>query len=309
MLFSPLSEIGSIGRNPPYVISFLLFLLISILLGAVGDKSFAGHIVMRFLQGFFGSPILASGGASLDDIYERNAVPYAIIPWIGSMYCGPALGPLLSVFAVPHNWKWPLWEIVLLSAPVLLLTLPLLPETAAHKILHRRAQHLRTQTGNPNYRAKTELYKLDTATILVDALIKPLEIACLDPAMGFACVYVALLYATYYSFFEAFAIVYIGMYRFTLGSFGLVFLCVIVGCVVFAAMYALYLYYFLLNDSRKGLRTQEAWLKPALPAVVLMPASLFMFAWTARPDIHWIVPTIGIAIYAGASFVIVRPAT
>jgi DHA1 family multidrug resistance protein-like MFS transporter len=41
-----------------------------------------------------------------------------------------------------------------------------------------------------------------------------------------------------------------------------------------------------------------------LIAVWVLPVGLFLFAWTPRANVHWIAPTIGIAIYAGSSFVI-----
>lgn len=303
MFFSPLSEIAYIGRNPPYLVSFVLFFAVSIVTAVVAEQSFAALIVLRFLQGFFGSPILASGGASLEDIYDSRGVPYAFIFWIGAMYCGPALGPLLSAYAVPHDWRWPLWEIVIMAGPLLLM-LPFLPETSGLKILQQRAARMRRARGDQRFKSKAELVKLDMAGILMDAMIKPLEIAVKDPAIGFVCAYGSLIYATYYSFFEAFPLVYSGTYEMSLGSVGQIFLCVVVGCVLFAAAYAAYLYYVFGPQSRHQEMAQESRLRAALPAVFLLPAGLFLFAWTARSDVHWIVPTIGIAIYSGTSFVI-----
>jgi hypothetical protein len=43
---------------------------------------------LRFLQGFFGSPCLASGGASLGDMYGMIHMPLAMIAWVGAMSCG-----------------------------------------------------------------------------------------------------------------------------------------------------------------------------------------------------------------------------
>ena len=68
LLFSPLSEIPSIGRNPPYIFSFGIFVILCIPTALVDN--IAGLLVLRFLQGFFGSPCLATGGASLQDIYS-----------------------------------------------------------------------------------------------------------------------------------------------------------------------------------------------------------------------------------------------
>jgi MFS transporter, DHA1 family, multidrug resistance protein len=86
LLFSPLGEIPRIGRNPVYIITFGIFVVISIPTALV--DSFAGLIVLRFLQGFFGSPCLASGGASLGDMYGMIHMPLTMIAWVGAMSCG-----------------------------------------------------------------------------------------------------------------------------------------------------------------------------------------------------------------------------
>ncbi|KAK0316815.1 hypothetical protein LTR01_000566 [Friedmanniomyces endolithicus] len=45
----------------------------------------------------------------------------------------------------------------------------------------------------------------------------------------------------------------------------------------------------------------EQHLHPALPASILLVASLFLIGWTTREDIHWIVPCIGMALLAFAA--------
>ncbi|KAK1060384.1 hypothetical protein LTR74_011927 [Friedmanniomyces endolithicus] len=45
----------------------------------------------------------------------------------------------------------------------------------------------------------------------------------------------------------------------------------------------------------------EQHLYPALPASILLVASLFLIGWTTREDIHWIVPCIGMALFAFAA--------
>jgi DHA1 family multidrug resistance protein-like MFS transporter len=86
LIFSPLSEIPVIGRNPVYIVTMFLFVIISIPTALV--KNFAGLMVLRFLQGFFGSPCLASGGASIGDMYSLMALPYAMMAWVSAAYCG-----------------------------------------------------------------------------------------------------------------------------------------------------------------------------------------------------------------------------
>jgi DHA1 family multidrug resistance protein-like MFS transporter len=66
LLFAPLSEIAAIGRNWVYVPTFLLFVILSVPTALV--DSYAGLLILRFLTGFFGSPCLANGGASVGDM-------------------------------------------------------------------------------------------------------------------------------------------------------------------------------------------------------------------------------------------------
>lgn len=86
LIFSPLGEIPSIGRNPVYIITMILFVIISI--PTAFAASFPGLIALRFFQGFFGSPCLASGGASLGDLYSLQSLPYAMLAWVSASYCG-----------------------------------------------------------------------------------------------------------------------------------------------------------------------------------------------------------------------------
>jgi DHA1 family multidrug resistance protein-like MFS transporter len=66
LLFAPLSEIASVGRNWVYVPTFFLFVILSIPTAFV--ENYAGLLVLRFLTGFFGSPCLCNGGASVGDL-------------------------------------------------------------------------------------------------------------------------------------------------------------------------------------------------------------------------------------------------
>src|SRR6202000_248152 len=43
---------------------------------------------------------------------------------------------------------------------------------------------------------------------------------------------------------------------------------------------------------------------PAVFAAMILPAGYFMFGWTARTDIHWIVGLIGVVILVTANFVL-----
>jgi len=141
--------------------------------------------------------------------------------------------------------------------------------------------------------------------VVYDSLLIPTKICVQDPAVLFTNLYTSLIYGIYYSYFEAFPLVYNGEYGFNLGQQGIVFTCIVVGAVIGIAVYCSYIWFYLEPDIKKnGLRAQEHRLVPALFAVVLLPVGLFLFAWTARPSIHWIVSIIGITMFACGAFIL-----
>ncbi|KAK1961213.1 major facilitator superfamily transporter [Colletotrichum sublineola] len=308
LLFSPLSEIPRIGRNPIYIVTMLLFVIVSIPAPLVDN--YAGLMVLRFLQGLFGSPCLASGAASLGDMYSLLNLPYALIAWVSAAYCGPAISPVLSGFSVPAmGWRWSLWEILWAAAPVFLVMFLFLPETSAPNILLRRAERLRKLTGSDRFMSQSEIDQrnLKTSAVVIDALIKPLEITIKDPAILFVQLYTAIIYGIYYSFFEVFPMVYPVYYGMSIGQVGLVFLCILVACLIGVAVYVAYLAFYMIPRIKKfGFPTQENRLVPALPASFGPTIGLFIFAWTASPAIHWIAPTIGITVYGATVFIVMQ---
>ncbi|KAH9229466.1 hypothetical protein K456DRAFT_1774204 [Colletotrichum gloeosporioides 23] len=248
--------------------------------------------------------------ATLDDIYGPKGLPFALTTWTSASFVAPAIGPLLSGFAVPvMGWRWSMWEILLLSGPTLLPML-LLPETSGPTIIHYRAQRLRRLTGPSDLQSLEELdsRKLTASHVLKEALIKPLEITVKDPAVLFVQLYTAINYGIYYSFFEVFPIVYTNLYGMTTGEVGIVFLCILVACILGAGFYLIFLKVYMIPRMRlsKSVVEQETRLLPTLAASFGPTVGLFVFAWTSSPRIHWIVPTIGITIYSGSAFIILQ---
>ncbi|KAJ9256541.1 hypothetical protein DTO207G8_2544 [Paecilomyces variotii] len=309
MLFSPLSEIPVVGRNWPYIITFFTFVVLCVPMAVVDNL--AGVLVLRFLLGFFCSPSLATGGASYGDCYNAVQMPYVIAMWGGGATLAPALGPLVGGYAVQiKGWRWSSWELLWLSAPVMVVMFFSLPETSADNILLKRAQRLRLRTGCMNFRSDSELRqaKMDAWEITMQALVKPWEVNILDPAVLFTTFYTALTYAIFYSFFESFPMVYMDTYGFNLGELGLAFLSVLTGLVVAVVLLCAYLYFIAPKRLAKfgDQVPPEARIWPGLFATFMIPIGLFLFAWTARRSIPWIVSLIGIAISMCGVFTITQ---
>jgi MFS transporter, DHA1 family, multidrug resistance protein len=212
-----------------------------------------------------------------------------------------------------------------MAGPIFLLFFFTLPETQPTTILLHRAERLRKLTGNKKIRSQTEIdgKGISLGSTVREAIVKPLEITVKDPAIMFVNLYTALTYGIYYGFFEVFPIVYQGIYGFNVGETGLMFVCIVVGCILGISIHYSYLYLYLVPDILKnGLRAQEHRLVPACFATFGATAGLFLFGnltymghqyeadsilgWTARESIHWFVPIIGITLYAMSCFILLQ---
>jgi DHA1 family multidrug resistance protein-like MFS transporter len=304
LLFSPLTEIPVVGRNPVYYLTFIIFWILAFPTAVV--DSFGGLLALRFFLGFFGSPALANGGATIGDLYELIYIPYGLLWWVFSAWGGPAFGPLIGGFAaMAKGWRWPMWEVVWMSSPILLLLLALMPETSASNILLRRARRLRKLTGDERLQSQSEIDQrhLSASTILGSALIKPMEIMLKDPAILFVNIYTGYFYGVFYTFFEVFPLVFPPFYGFNLGETSLAFVACFIGVIVGLLGYMAYLYWYMVPDNiRHGFREQEHRLVPAIVGSVLLPVGLFVFAWTSDSNIHWSVPLVGVGIFVIGHF-------
>ncbi|KAE8831735.1 hypothetical protein HRS9139_05977 [Pyrenophora teres f. teres] len=298
LLFSPLSEVPAIGRNPPYAISGFLFIILCIPTSLVNN--FPGLMVLRFLLGFMASPCLATAGASLGDIWTMAEFPFAVALWAAVATLGPSLGPTLSSYAVKElGWRFSSWELLIIAGPIYLTLLLILPESSGPTILYYKAKRMREETGNPELMSESERKQRDIkiGSLLFDALIKPWEINALDPAILFTTVYMGLCYGIYYSFFESLPLVYPVYYGFNAESTGLIFLAILPACMLAFTMHVIYLKYRVfprLMDGTFGELENHLW--PGMVASPGIAVGLFIFAWASRPSVHWIVPTIGLGL-------------
>lgn len=193
MIWSPMSEIPMIGRNPIYLATLAIF--VALQAPTARAENFGMLLAFRFITGFFGSPVLATGGASVSDIWAPRKRAYAMAIWGLSAICGPTLGPLCGGFAVQYGfvrggftqtWTWPIWELMWLSGFCLVVLLFFLPETSGNNILVRRTRRLRKLTGDPNLRCEPELMagEMNGKDIVQMVLVKPFTLNFVEPMVS-----------------------------------------------------------------------------------------------------------------------------
>ncbi|KAG9005773.1 hypothetical protein FRB94_001185 [Tulasnella sp. JGI-2019a] len=309
MLFSPLQELPSWGRNPIYIYTTFIFVVLQVPTALA--KNIAGLLVLRFLGGFFASPSLATGGASVGDIYQPQHLPYALSLWAVGAVCGPVLGPIVGGFAAASHgliggWRIPIWELMWAAGFTSLVVFFFFPETLGDTILLKRARRLRKLTGNDKLRSLSEIKQaeMSRSAIMKEYLVRPFQLM-LEPAVLFLNIYLGLAYAIFYLWFEAFPLVFDDIYGFRPGVDGLPYIGIIIGTFVALVINAAWNKFYIERLYMRGQPVApEERLKLALFAGIMIPISLFTFGWTSRHSVHWIAPIIGAGIYMPGIFLL-----
>jgi DHA1 family multidrug resistance protein-like MFS transporter len=306
MVFSPMSENAIFGRTSIYVVTLFIFVILQI--PTALSTSIAGMTVLRFLSGIFASPCLATGGASVCDVLPPAYGPVGIAAWSMAAVCGPSLGPLVgSVLVVKGGWRWTFWFMCIIAGVSLLVMTFMLPETYGKTLLLRKAKRLRALTGNQNITTEDEVANahLSPKELAIETLWRPIKISIVEPVVLLINIYIALVYSVMYLWFEAFPIVFLEVKHFTLVEMGVSYVSIMLGIIIACSLY-LPVVKKLFTD--KMLRNDEIYPEVFIPTSivgsVLMPIGIFIFGWTSSPDIHWIAPMIGAAIFAAGAFLI-----
>lgn len=304
MWFSPMLENAMFGRTLVYVTTLFVFCILQIPTALVNN--FAGLCVLRFLGGIFALPALATGGGSVGDVLDVAYIPSGLAAWSMGSVAGPSLGPVIgAALVVAGGWRWTFWFMSILSGACLLLLLVTLPETFPPTLLARKADRLRRLTGNCLITSEGEVAnsELNTKQLVADILWRPIEVTILEPVVLLIDVYIALVYAIIYTWFEAFPIVFNEVHGFTRMTGGTIFLTVIIGIVIGGFVYLWVIYRRFTAPILAGLwPVPETFIPMAIVGSVMMPTGIFVFGWTAAADITWVAPAIGAAVFSCSAF-------
>jgi MFS transporter, DHA1 family, multidrug resistance protein len=296
MLWSPMSEMPTLGRSGIYFWTLLAFILLQLPVGLATNTPM--FLVFRLLTGFCGSPCLSTGGGTLSAIYDGARVAYSLCIWGTSGIGGPVFGPIIGGYLAPAlGWRWTIWIFTCLCSLVLVMFF-LLPETSAANILYKRAKRLRMATGNTRLRSQSEIDTVHhTAKDRPKALAKEFTLTFTEPIVFLMHLYTALVHGVLFIWFESFPIVFSGIYGFSLGQKGLAFLGIFVGTLITVPLFLVWIRYGIVTRFTKSNFEPEMVLPPTFFGAVALPSCLFWYGWPARSNVHWIMPIIGSGLF------------
>ncbi|CAN6664018.1 probable drug/proton antiporter Yhk8p [Trichomonascus vanleenenianus] len=296
---APLSE--AFGRKPVFIAGYIGYIAFQFLTAFA--PNIGAMVAGRFLAPFFGSVFMANTGGTIADIFDRKdlGVPMAI--FTAGPFIGPGLGPVIAGFIdVSVDFRWTFYVFIMWSG-VNLLVLLLIPETYPHSLLVKKAKRLRKETGDESYKAAREVEALGFWSMLGHHCTKPFAIFFLDPIMTLLCFYTGFGLAIVYFFFVAFPTVFREVYGFSTQFVGLTFLGFTVGMIISMCTYPLWEMKRQKDIAANGGIPEPEMRMPQMAlGAVLLPVSLFWFAWTIYPSIHWMCPLVASAVFGVACF-------
>lgn len=173
-------------------------------------------------------------------------------------------------------------------------------ETFAPVLLEQKTKRLRKETGNENLRSKLET-EAKVSDKFKFAIIRPLKLLFATPIVTLMALYVAVTYGILYLLITTFSFVFKDYYGFDEGTVGLTFLPAGIGMIIGVGTFGTLTDYVVKRNKDKGLpHRPEIRLSPAMamPCGVVLPIGLFLYGWTVEKHVHFIVPMIGVVIFA-----------
>ncbi|KAI1461038.1 MFS general substrate transporter [Annulohypoxylon moriforme] len=295
LLMSPLSEF--VGRRPIYLISWALFLIW--LIPSAVARNAATMMVARFIDGFSGSSFLSVAGGTVSDVFNRDQIQAPMVIVALSPFIGPSLGPLLGGFINYYaHWRWTYYAMLIWAFVEFVMILLFAPETYHPIKLREKARKLRKETGDERWKAPIEKSTKSVIATVGNSLLRPFQLLIFEPMCLLLCIFSAILLGVLYLFFGAFGLVFGDTYGFNLWQSGLSFLGIFTGMIICSAIDTIWRWRYLqLLEKNDGRPEPEFRLPSAICGAILVPIGLFIFAWSAYPWVHWIVPIIGSGIF------------
>ncbi|KAI6709196.1 hypothetical protein JHW43_008263 [Diplocarpon mali] len=287
LLLAPLSE--TFGRKPLYLTCFTIFTLLQIPTALA--KSLPMLISLRTIAGFFGSVGIANGGGTISDMYGPSERADIFGWYLLGPLLGPTIGPLLgAVILNKLDWPWLFWTLLVICAGAVLGAFFFLRETYVPAILSKRKRELEASASQKYYFEGEDVRPLRTK--LAQSVQRPLLILFTQPIVITMALYQALIFAITYSLYTQFQSIYGEEYGFSTLQVGLTYLAPGVGFLV-AVWFLVPRIGMIYNSlTKKHNNTPKAEYRLPLANIgsLLIPLSLFAFAWTTEHHTHVALP-------------------
>ncbi|KAF7509834.1 hypothetical protein GJ744_007345 [Endocarpon pusillum] len=302
LFLGPMSEIY--GRVHVLQLSNLFYLVFNIACGVCTSKG--QLLAFRFLSGLGGSGPLAIGGGVLSDCWKAEERGKAISLYSLAPLLGPAIGPIAGGFIVENTtWRWAFYATSIADALIQISGLFFLQETYGPRILHIKAERIRKDTGNTEFKTEFEHPERTLWNTLKRSIGRPFRLLGTQPIVQCLALYIAFVYGLMYLVLSTFPALWERRYNESVGIAGLNYISLGLGFFLGAQICAPIndQIWCVLKNRNNDTGKPEFRVPMMVPGAVLVPVGLFCYGWSAQARVHWIVPNIGACIFAAGTII------
>lgn len=302
LVISPLSEYDTFGRKPILDLSIWMSFFFNI--GCAFSKNTAQILIFRFIGGLFGSTPLNVGAGVISDLYDAKSRNSALAAFSLAPLLGPVLAPVVSGFVSQNlQWRWVFYILCMFNGAIALLGTIFYRETFPPKLLKRKARLLRKQTGN---KALHTIHEITNEESILQRVLytmtKPIKLLFTHPMIIGLGSFMAFTYGFMYLMIVTFPTIYREQYGYSKGITGLLYVPMGIGFVLGVLFWTVLidLIYQKLTARNNGIPKPEFRLPCLCFSGVGICIGLIWYGWSVQKHLHWIMPSIGSAIFAFA---------
>ncbi|KAF4436463.1 MFS general substrate transporter [Fusarium austroafricanum] len=290
------------GRRRVLQLSILTALIFTI--GSASAQTFRSLAVLRFLASVAVSPCASFALGVINDVWDVEsstmgtamvliAAMASIVPAALGMVCGAPLVVATS------DWRWTFWLTAIFLGVAFIAVIPM-PESFGPQIARQKARRLKKDAPDRG----------DWKQLVWTLLARPVYMLFVEPVIFPTALVSAIAQGVVFCLYAAYPLILSTAYSFNLTQIGLSFLPMFVGNVLAIPILGLIdrlpfiRTHFSASNGVDSTLLPERRLSGAVLGGVMMPISLFWLGWTARRDIHWIVPLLSGLLF-GMSYTLI----
>ncbi|GJP91876.1 efflux pump antibiotic resistance protein [Aspergillus niger] len=301
MFISPMSEIW--GRTRVLQTFNFVFLIFNTACGVA--RSIEQLLAFRFFAGLFGSCTVGIGAGTLGDLFNakdrgKAMAIYSIFPLMGQVL-GPIAGGFLTMRT---SWRWAFYATSIIDGCVQLFGLLFLDESYTPVLLRRKRDRL-AKAGATGLYTEHDFPSDSKLDMMRTIMIRPIKLLSTQPIVQVMALYQGYLYGNIYILYSSIAILWTTRYHEKLDIASLHYLALGLG-TAFAAEVATHIndrIFRIMTKRNGGKGLPEFRIPIMIPATVILSIGLFWYGWSAEARMFWLMPDIGIALFAAAAYI------
>ncbi|ODQ79522.1 hypothetical protein BABINDRAFT_161913 [Babjeviella inositovora NRRL Y-12698] len=294
---APMSELY--GRK--VMLNSSIYFLLAFNFGCAFSQNTAQMLVFRFLAGLGGCTPLSVGAGVLGDCFDNKERNFAMGLYATGPTLGPAVAPIVTGFIVQNcDWRWSFYVCCILNGVVAITGTLFFEETYPPTLLKQKAARLRKLHNNPNLKCIYEIADGETvAGRFYVNLTRPVKLLLFHPMVFGLGSFMAFVYGFMYLMIVTIPTIWTEVYGFDKAIAGLLFLPMGIGYVLGIVFWtwSCEVCYEKLVEKNGGVAKPEYRLPMLCFTGILIPVGLFWYGWSAEKHLHWIMPSIGTAIF------------